>query len=840
MTKQIKKVQSLSGLAVFKNFNWDTSVKDVEGNIVEFKKINILYGRNYSGKTTLSRVLRSVETGNISDKYDKPEYILLLDDGSTITQKDMATNSLSIRVFNEDFVRENLRFIVDENALIQSFAILGEENNELEAEIERLENILKKDDDSSGLTFQLKQANEVNLETKKKNKSLIDSLDSKLRDKANNSDTGIKHNKIYGNANYDINKLKKDIETVKQAGYINIDQENVMQLQMLVKEETKIEIPQIQNFNLVYDALQNSAKKIIEKKIQISEPLQELLNDAALQSWVEQGRSIHESTRKICGFCGSELPKNLWDKLDKHFNEESKELKINLSGVISEIDIEKVRILELFKINTDNFYTDFHKDLKKLKESFDTYSSMYISALENIESQLRNKEKDIFKSNIFQEWVAPSREGEEGCLTNSKDKETPETICRELERICEQYNELRQKSNKFSNELDDKKSDAIASLRLSDVNAFISAIQYDEEVEKISESEEEVTKSIESWQKLQDQVEEIKVDLKKLRSQLKDESKGAEKVNEYLNDFFGNKHLSLQAIKNTDDGNPSIDYHFEVIREGKKAYHLSEGECSLITFCYFIAKLEDIETVNCRPIIWIDDPISSMDSDHIFFVYSLIHSNIVKSKKMEQLFISTHNLDFLKYLKRLSGVHSSVKIKQSKKECQFFLIQRREKESSIELMPSYLEEYVTEFNHLFGQIYKCANQEIGDMNYTAFYNFGNAARKFLEIFLYYKYPNLQDYTEKIKKFFSDEALTATLADRVNNEYSHLAGLLERGALPVDVAEIQKVARCILDRIKQNDLSQYKALLESIGIIEQSVESSQELIASEQNLAASER
>ncbi|MEB3733722.1 AAA family ATPase [Halopseudomonas pachastrellae] len=30
-------------------------------NIAEFKKINILYGRNYSGKTTLSRIFRALE-----------------------------------------------------------------------------------------------------------------------------------------------------------------------------------------------------------------------------------------------------------------------------------------------------------------------------------------------------------------------------------------------------------------------------------------------------------------------------------------------------------------------------------------------------------------------------------------------------------------------------------------------------------------------------------------------------------------------------------------------------------------------------------------------------------
>jgi wobble nucleotide-excising tRNase len=87
---------------------------------------------------------------------------------------------------------------------------------------------------------------------------------------------------------------------------------------------------------------------------------------------------------------------------------------------------------------------------------------------------------------------------------------------------------------------------------------------------------------------------------------------------------------------------------------GKKLI-LSEGECSLIAFCYFMAKLDDIESNGKNLIIWIDDPISSLDSNHVFFVYSLLRAEIVEASKYEQLFISTHNLDFLKYLKRLTG-----------------------------------------------------------------------------------------------------------------------------------------------------------------------------------------
>jgi len=74
MSGEINKIELIKNMAVFKDFRWASPVGDGGNNIAEFKKINILYGRNYSGKTTLSRIFRALETGLISDKYSSPEF----------------------------------------------------------------------------------------------------------------------------------------------------------------------------------------------------------------------------------------------------------------------------------------------------------------------------------------------------------------------------------------------------------------------------------------------------------------------------------------------------------------------------------------------------------------------------------------------------------------------------------------------------------------------------------------------------------------------------------------------------------------------------------------------
>jgi len=77
--------------------------------------------------------------------------------------------------------------------------------------------------------------------------------------------------------------------------------------------------------------------------------------------------------------------------------------------------------------------------------------------------------------------------------------------------------------------------------------------------------------------------------------------------------------------------------------------------------------------------------------NHIFFVYSLINAKIATPEKCEaggeqkeqdrykQLFISTHNLDFMKYLKRLPGV-------RNKNKSEHLIINRRDKVSDISMM----------------------------------------------------------------------------------------------------------------------------------------------------------
>lgn len=293
---------------------------------------------------------------------------------------------------------------------------------------------------------------------------------------------------------------------------------------------------------------------------------------------------------------------------------------------------------------------------------------------------------------------------------------------------------------------------------------------------------------------------------------LNDEELGAKHVNEYLNDFFGHHFVTLEAHKDNDDAK---HIKFCIMRNGKPAYNLSEGECSLISFCYFMAKLDDVTTSGQKPIIWIDDPISSLDSNHIYFIFSLIVSKIAKTGCFSQLFLSTHNLDFLKYLHRLKSYHLDDNGKQIADSKAYFLIERIGNNSSIQALPKYLKCNATEYNYLFSQIYKVSQcVAITDDNYDVLYSFGNSARKFLEMYLYFKYPTDEELLPKLKRFFEPEDVPPILINRLLNEDSH--GPTPENSLRTGIdPETIPVAKKIL-QLLQKDSEQYSAFMKSIS------------------------
>lgn len=780
----ITKFKTIKNLAVFQKFNWDTTIIDDRNSVVLFKPINIFYGRNYSGKTTLSRIVRALETGKISDKYENPQFEVSIKDIADITPSNLTAHGKKFRVFNEDFVRENLRFIANSDESISPFAIIGG-NATIELEMQQLKIDLGSNEvgSESGFYLELKNASTIATTALQAYQTENNTLNQQLSTKALDRNTGIKYKSDkFGDQNYTTAKLSSDIETVLATSFHPLTDDEVIKKLNLLNETTNADIPAIVKPNLDLNTLNEKAKVLITKSISSSNKIEQLLKDAILNRWVKEGRQLHKDKLEQCSFCGNDISQKRWDELDSHFDEESEKLEKEIDLLISEIENSIRNVDTLLLINKNVFYSKFHKGLDTLILQRQLVIAKMKSELNRVKSNLQERKDDLLNSKTFVDITDNSTQLDD-CWTT--------------------FESFRTQANDFSKSLVDEQTKAKRLLRLREVSDFVATIKYTDAIARLktlkttSDTEAQNKKIIDD--KIKDHIAQIE-DKERL---MKDEEKGALKVNEYLNNFFGHDFLTLQAKEDTDK-----KIRFEIVRNGKKAYHLSEGESSLIAFCYFMAKLEDVETKGSKPIIWIDDPISSLDSNHVFFVFSLINAEIIAKQGFEQIFISTHNLDFLKYLKRL----------QSREQRSYFLILREKETSTIKLMPKYLKDYITEFNFLFHQIYLCANSDTNDeTQHSLFYNFGNNTRKFLEAFLFYKYPNAIGQDDKLTRFFGGNNQASAMTDRIINEFSHLEGLFERSMTPIDIPEMKKTATFILDKIKEKDNDQYEALLLSIGV-----------------------
>lgn len=782
----IKKLD-IPKFGLFNNFQWDASV----GKNETFRRLNIIYGRNYSGKTTLSRIFKSIEDNEIPINYDDSEFEVEFLDGKTIHPFNLSEidKNFSVRVYNSDFVKENLSWLHNDDGTIEPFTILGATNVEIENKLKEIDDKIGTVENGNGLLFELIQTFEIQQQKNKAFVSKKEDLENKLRDKAR----GIKNAApIFNQISYSISSIQKDIPKAQKSGIL--PDEQIQEKRRLLKDESKGTIDRLSeskpNFTLYY----NQTNDLLKKKIKPSEPILELVNNSLLQEWVRLGIDKHRNKRNTCGFCGNPINDNLWEKLDAHFSKESEELRKDIKVKIDFLEQAKINLGAFINLEKNLFYANLTSRFDEVLKKWNTTTKTYSKSIDKLISELKEREKDIFKERELAEITDVS-----------------ETIFETLQ----EFNILIDEHNSKTNTLGTDQETARNELRLSEVAKFLNDIDYKSWIDSITHLEIDLKTSELEHKTKQDEIDRLNEEKRILEAQAKDESRGAELVNQHLSHFFGHSELKLVA-----EGE-SLNLKFKIMREEEYAKNLSEGECSLISFCYFIARMEDElkDEVNSKKlIIYIDDPISSLDSNHIFFMFSLIESVIAKDKKYCQLFISTHNLDFLKYLKKLTRPKYKKVPGQKEKEddINYFLIERKNKNhTNLRLSPNYLKKYITEFNYLFCQIYNCSISNSETIGHDYQYNFGNNMRKFLEAFLFYKYPNNNlSNDQRLEKFFKDDNITLTLVKRITNEYSHLENQFDRSIEPIDVDAIKKVSLAVMNKIEMVDKEQYDSLLES--------------------------
>ncbi|EFP1662153.1 AAA family ATPase, partial [Campylobacter jejuni] len=609
----------------YKNFKWGN-------NLEEFKTINIFYGRNYSGKTTLSRIARSFELKKHNEDFLDGNFKIKLEDGNFLTQNDVIKSNLDIRVYNSDFVKENLNYLYDKKGNIKGFKSIGEEQKNIKEIIEKREKILKtRNEKLQKLENDKKEFLNDDRETK---------LEEKFTEKASLIATNPNYLKGY---RYNKTALKKDLNIIKNnedAYILNNEEQN--QFIKILEDKEKHNT----NFNNTFNkdnfqGILKHSSEILEKEIIIKENL-----TSELRQWLEEGLKFHKEhlSTQQCKFCNNPLTLERIVWIENNIKDDSGEkekIEEELKDLLDNFENYKLELKKILQdIEYENFYSNYKDSFIALKEQLGANIANYNKELLKIEEKIKEKQKDVF---------TPIK------LENTNDfSDEIFLILNKIENLCKENDE-------YTNKLSTNQDEAREKLRLNEVAKFAKdsdcfAIQ--DEIQNLKQNINTLEKSIATQN---NKIDLLESRIEKYKEKLSNLETSTSNINKYLKSYFGHNMLELK-VKKDDKG--QLNGEFEILRNGKQAKNLSEGECSLIAFCYFVASLKDANTKDKNPIIWIDDPISSLDNNHIFFIFSVIENEIVRKNSFEQFFISTHNLDFLKYIKRLKKSKS----KQSKND----------------------------------------------------------------------------------------------------------------------------------------------------------------------------
>ncbi len=130
----LRAFERIQNFGVFDDYSRPSDVED-------FGELNLIYGWNYSGKTTLSRVLRSIETQIVHPDYIGARFVVSTSQGAHISESSIVSNPEKIRVFNSDFVKANLSW---EGDAFEPILLLGQQSINAQQEIQKNEKMLER------------------------------------------------------------------------------------------------------------------------------------------------------------------------------------------------------------------------------------------------------------------------------------------------------------------------------------------------------------------------------------------------------------------------------------------------------------------------------------------------------------------------------------------------------------------------------------------------------------------------------------------------------------------------------------------------------------------------
>lgn len=572
--------------------------------ITDLKKVNFIYGANASGKTTVSNFLHNPTK-------------LKFESCSLVWQNDLPLETL---VYNKDFRERNFG-----KGTIDGVFTLGQATKEQAEEIENkrveLKN-LKEKGIAKKNTLEKQIETKSNLENDFK-ESIWLSVYKKYENIFKEAFKGVMQKESFKNRI--LSEFQNNTSDLK-------DLDKLTEKAKTIFGKTPQSIQSISEIDFTR-LLEIENDKIWQKKIvgKSDVDIAVLIQKLNLNDWVNEGRSFIQDN-ETCPFCQQEtITKKFKNQLESYFDETFiKDTELIKTNKEEYNRLAENLINELLQIEA----TEKATETSKLKiETFSAYLKTLSSQFISNKEILNNKAKE------------PSRAVE--LISVKEQLENIELIIKSANKEIKKHNEI------VANYATERRK------LINEIWMFL-INENKTNIERFSKNKTGLQKGIDAITKI---VDNLRLDYKKLDLEIKELAKNITSIQPSVDEI--NKSLNSFGFQNFEivPSKTGINQYQIQREDGTLAEStLSEGEITFITFLYYLQLAKgstNEDNITNERILIVDDPISSLDSNVLFVVSTLLKEIIKSIKKDEgnikQLILLTHNVYFHKEVSFIDG-----------------------------------------------------------------------------------------------------------------------------------------------------------------------------------------
>ncbi|HEY4479634.1 MAG TPA: AAA family ATPase [Candidatus Paceibacterota bacterium] len=644
----IQKIQHIKKYKSFRDYSWQPFLNNENFH----EEVNILYGENGCGKTSVCNILKSVSQNKNFSRYFPEEVGLLIDDTEYKYENKLWTSSISnssILFFDREFVDKNVHTGRDR----------GTQQGEQEQESGKL--IIEFD----GEAIKLREVRDALAKTKDEHGKTFDDFkrsNTKTLSFELTDEEEVFFRKHKSKSKSDLKKLKETLEEQKSelGGSIKSDQKllqkatEIQSLEELEEPDASINFSQEAGYQKVFDF---DLKEQV--KIKAEEELIRKIKEH--KDFFEAGFEIRKIASHECPFCqAKDKEENITEIIrvyNQIYDDSYRKQKAAFDSYKRSLTDELKEIQETLRnLNLDNIFI-------RIKRFSEQYSIKELYSLE--EEEGFRKKRPTQKIDELEKKISglekPSKENISALYGEvSKEVKSITELLAKLIVLVEKKNELiklfkKEHTSKKLVERMGKASEKLGGIK-SEL-AFIDSSKIDNQKLKL-EKDKELNKLTSVFEKSKEEHKSAREKYEEYCSREAFE-KTLKRIQSYFKNFNFNFQLKLDTSNRHTGSTKEFPFAFRVVdpdgNERDLKEGLSEGEMQVLSLCFFFAWL-DIQNDKDQKVLVFDDPITSLDDSNLSSLVDLIAD---EKKKFSQIFILTHHRTFFKFLRKRFDKHSA-------------------------------------------------------------------------------------------------------------------------------------------------------------------------------------